>query len=210
MSTQRGNANRSRPQKYQNQTVFKNDLHDTSNKTKYINSIQVVHVCERCKQIIEWKIKYKKYKPLKAAAKCIKCEQKTIKHAYHNICIPCAIQYKVCPKCGNKSNIVKEEPGIEETNKLDIELQNLLKGLSERKRRTFIRYMNKNATSNKNKCIKENREEATNEEKEPKDNCIKKEILSKENLLLKLKSLMIKDDDNDLDIVNDTDSDLSI
>lgn len=144
MSTQRGNANRSRPQKYQNQTVFKNDLHDKSNKTKYINSIQVVHVCERCKQIIEWKIKYKKYKPLKAAAKCIKCEQKTIKYAYHNICIPCAIQYKVCPKCGNKNNIVKEEPGIEETNKLDIELQNLLKGLSERKRRTFIRYMNKN------------------------------------------------------------------
>lgn len=211
MSTQRGNTNRSRPQKYQNQTVFKNDLHDKSNKTKYINSIQIVHVCERCKQIIEWKIKYKKYKPLKAVAKCIKCEQKAIKHAYHNICIPCAIQYKVCPKCGNKSNIVKEEPDIqEETNKLDIELQNLLKGLSERKRRTFIRSMNKNATSNKNKCTKENKEEATNEEKQPKDNCIKKEILSKENLLLRLKSLMIEDDDNDLDIDNDTDSDSSM
>lgn len=66
------------------------------------------------------------------------------------------------------------------------------------------------ATSNKNKCIKENKEEATNEEKEPKDNYIKKEILSKENLLLKLKSLMIKDDDNDLDIDNDTDSDSSM
>lgn len=144
MSTQKGNSNRSRPQKYQNQIAFKNDLHDKSNKTKCINSIQVTHVCERCKKIIEWKIKYKKYKPLKTAAKCIKCEQKTIKHAYHNMCLTCATQYNVCPKCGNEGNIVNEEPNKAEIIKLDTQLQNLLKRLSERKRRTFMRYINCN------------------------------------------------------------------
>lgn len=142
MSVQRGNSNRSRPQKYQNKTAFKNDLHDKSNKTKCINSIEVAHVCEKCKKIIEWKIKYKKYKPLKAAAKCIKCQQKAVKHAYHNMCLSCAAEYKVCPKCGSKGDVVKAGPSKEEIAKLDVELQNLLKGLSERKRRTFIRYMN--------------------------------------------------------------------
>ncbi|XP_001122855.3 uncharacterized protein C9orf85 homolog [Apis mellifera] len=204
MSTQKGNSNRSRPQKYQNQIAFKNDLHDKSNKTKCINSIQVTNVCERCKKIIEWKIKYKKYKPLKTAAKCIKCEQKTIKHAYHNICLTCAAQYNVCPKCGNEDNIVKEEFNKTEIIKLDTQLQNLLKRLPERKRRTFMRYINSiNKEDKSNNTIK-NEEEDINKEKEKKNtnNCI-----SKEDLLLKLKSLIIKEDNDDFDINNKFDSD---
>lgn len=144
MSTQKGNTNRSRPQKHKNRTAFKNDLHDTSRKTKVINNIEVANVCERCKQVIEWKIKYKKYKPLKAPSKCIKCEQKSVKHAYHNMCLPCAKEFEVCPKCGEKSDIVEGTPSKEESVKLDRELQILLKELPERKRRTFIRYMNHN------------------------------------------------------------------
>lgn len=144
MSTQKGNSNRSRPQKYQNQTVFKNDLHDKSRKIKVINDLEVAGVCERCKKIIEWKIKYKKYKPLKAPSKCIKCEEKSVKHAYHNTCLPCAQRLKACPKCGNEGEIVEGKPTKEEAIKLDVELKALLKKLPERKRRTFIRYMNRN------------------------------------------------------------------
>lgn len=144
MSCQKGNANRSRPQKYKNQTAFKNDLHDTSHKTKFINNIEVANVCERCKKIIEWKIKYKKYKPLKAPAKCTKCEQKNVKHAYHIMCLSCAKNHQVCPKCGEKREIIEAKPSREESIKLDAELQTLLKKLPERKRRTFIRYMNRN------------------------------------------------------------------
>lgn len=143
MSTQKGNTQRSRPQKYQNNFAFKNSLHDTSKKTKTINSIQVSNVCERCKQIIEWKIKYKKYKPLKAAGKCNKCEQKTVKHAYHTMCGPCAKERKVCPKCEASAELVPHAPTKEEQYKLDLEMQKMLKTLPERKRRTFIRYMNK-------------------------------------------------------------------
>ena len=141
MSSQKGNVNRTRPQKHQNRFVFKNDLHDKSQKTKTINSIQVANVCERCKKIIEWKIKYKKFKPLKAPAKCTKCDQKCVKHAYHMICGPCAKKVDVCPKCGVNAALVEAQPTREEQLKLDEELQTMLKALPERKRRTFIRFM---------------------------------------------------------------------
>jgi hypothetical protein len=64
MSTQRGNASRTRAQKHKNKTAFKNTLHDTSRRTKEINEIEVKNCCSRCTEVIEWKIKYKKYKPL--------------------------------------------------------------------------------------------------------------------------------------------------
>lgn len=172
MSCQKGNTKRSRPQKYKNQTVFKNDLHDKSHKTKFINNIEVANVCERCKKIIEWKIKYKKYKPLKAPGKCTKCEEKTVRHAYHTMCLPCSKDHKVCPKCCEKREIIEAKPNKEEIMKLDAETQMFLKQLPERKRRTIIRSMNRNCnatnidskTSNdKNEDSEESDDEEENE-----------------------------------------------
>lgn len=100
MSSQKGNAARIRPQKHQNRFAFKNNLHDTNIRTKRVNSIQINHVCPRCKDILEWKIKYKKYKMLKAAKNCNKCHNKTVKEAYHTVCQPCAGTLAICPKCG--------------------------------------------------------------------------------------------------------------
>jgi len=68
MSSRKGDA-RKKGQKYQNSTAFKNNLHDTSRMTKLINSTDVVGVCARCKDAIEWRKKFKKYKPLKAPKK---------------------------------------------------------------------------------------------------------------------------------------------
>lgn len=214
MSCQKGNANRSRPQKYKNQTAFKNDLHDTSHKTKFINNIEVANVCERCKKIIEWKIKYKKYKPLKAPAKCTKCEQKTVKHAYHIMCLPCAKNHQVCPKCGEKREIIEAKPNKEESIKLDAELQTLLKKLPERKRRTFIRYMNRSCNSKKsnpgiNSDEKEDLEESDADEENGKST--EKSSLNKENILEELKALVIKegkDDDFNDDFSDDSENDL--
>ena len=64
MSSQKGNVKKQGPPKYQNVTAFKNTLHDTSAKTKMIANLDIAGVCSRCSDIIEWKIKYKKYKPL--------------------------------------------------------------------------------------------------------------------------------------------------
>lgn len=142
MSTSRGNINRKRAQKYQNRTAFKNDLHDTSQKTKLLNSLEVIGVCKRCKDIIEWKIKYKKYKPLSAPRKCVGCEQKTVKHAYYLLCIICATEKNACAKCCKPMEI---EMPLEEQDNLDQQqsIKAMLKALPERKRRTLIRHMNK-------------------------------------------------------------------
>lgn len=155
MSCQKGNVSRSRAPKFQNRTAFKNDLHDKTHKTKLINSIEVANVCERCKQKIEWKIKYKKYKPLKVPVKCTKCEQKVVKHAYHIMCLPCAKQREICPKCGISGKIIAPGPSKEEQMKLNAEFQALLKTLSERKRRKFLRDINQKGNNNllQKKCM---------------------------------------------------------
>lgn len=110
MSLQKGNVSRTRSQKHKNKTVFKNDLHDKSNQIKVINSLHVSDVCLRCKEIIEWKIKYKKYKPLKQPKTCVKCSQKTVKKAYHVMCTECGSKLGVCTKCCQKKDIVQAVP----------------------------------------------------------------------------------------------------
>ncbi|XP_064081639.1 uncharacterized protein C9orf85 homolog isoform X3 [Macrobrachium nipponense] len=79
MSSQRGNLNRSRGQKHQNATVFKNNKYDKSKRTKQINDLEVAEVCKRCQDVIAWKIKYKKYKLLSQPKTCTKCHLKKIK-----------------------------------------------------------------------------------------------------------------------------------
>ncbi|XP_077105167.1 uncharacterized protein C9orf85 homolog [Ranitomeya variabilis] len=106
MSSQRGNVQRSRPQKHRNVTVFKNDKYDSSSKTKKINCKQHDGVCQRCKDVLEWRVKFSKYKPLSQPRKCVKCLQKTVKEAYHIICQPCALQLELCAKCGKKEDLV--------------------------------------------------------------------------------------------------------
>ena len=64
MSSQRGNVKKSGPPKYQNKSAFRNNLHDKSKKTKALNDMDIVGCCKRCKDVLDWKIKYKKYKPL--------------------------------------------------------------------------------------------------------------------------------------------------
>ncbi|KAL3282235.1 hypothetical protein HHI36_005427 [Cryptolaemus montrouzieri] len=180
MSTQKGNSSRTRPQKHKNQTAFKNTLHDTSNRTKIINNLEVADVCSRCKEIIEWKIKYKKYKPLTQQKKCVSCEQRNIKQAYHVMCIGCGIKLGKCTKCCQEKEVVSVT-----VNKipfrLDREMRFKLKALPERRRRTFKRYMEK-----------KEKDELTNDE-------------LKEDLLNKLEALKVEDKDED----DDFDFDLS-
>nr|XP_048294658.1 uncharacterized protein C9orf85 homolog [Myodes glareolus] len=106
MSSQKGNVARSRPQKHQNTFTFKNDKFDKSVQTKKINAKLHDGVCQRCKEVLEWRVKYSKYKPLSKPKKCVKCLQKTVKDSYHIICRSCACELEVCAKCGKKEDIV--------------------------------------------------------------------------------------------------------
>ncbi|KAI7813584.1 hypothetical protein IRJ41_023198 [Triplophysa rosa] len=63
-------------------------------------------LCQHCKDVMEWKVKYNKYKPLTQPRKCVKCLQKTVKDAYYIICKPCALKLELCAKCGKKDEIV--------------------------------------------------------------------------------------------------------
>ncbi|XP_026795446.2 uncharacterized protein C9orf85 homolog [Pangasianodon hypophthalmus] len=119
MSSQKGAASRTRGQKYQNTTVFKNDKYGASPQVKKANAKVHDGVCQRCKDILEWKVKYSKYKSLTQPRKCVKCLQKTVKDAYHIMCRTCALQLQLCAKCGKSEEVVipldkKEEEEVEE------------------------------------------------------------------------------------------------
>eukprot|EP00593_Proboscia_inermis_P004282 CAMPEP_0171309698 /NCGR_PEP_ID=MMETSP0816-20121228/19889_1 /TAXON_ID=420281 /ORGANISM="Proboscia inermis, Strain CCAP1064/1" /LENGTH=218 /DNA_ID=CAMNT_0011793423 /DNA_START=75 /DNA_END=731 /DNA_ORIENTATION=- len=62
-----------------------------SKKTDKILGSANVGLCRRCTDKIEWRKKYRKYKPLSQPAVCNKCHKRTIKAAYHTICSKCAI-----------------------------------------------------------------------------------------------------------------------
>lgn len=121
MSSQKGNVSRSRGQKHHNVTAFKNDKYGASAQVKKAKSKVHDGLCQHCKDVLEWKVKYNKYKPLTQLRKCVKCLQKTVKDAYHIICKPCALKLELCAKCGKKEEIVlpldkkEEEEDVEDT-----------------------------------------------------------------------------------------------
>ncbi|XP_015672186.1 uncharacterized protein C9orf85 homolog [Protobothrops mucrosquamatus] len=105
MSSQRGNVSRTRAQRHRNAQAFRNDKYDSSAQRKKINAKLHEGLCQHCKEVLEWRIKFNKYKPLTQAKKCIKCLQKTVKDSYHIICKSCACELELCAKCGKKEDI---------------------------------------------------------------------------------------------------------
>ena len=174
MSLQRGNETKKRAQKHKNITPFINDKYDTSGKMKAINQLVVSNVCQRCKDCIEWKIKYKKYKPLTIPAKCKKCDQKRVKYAYHMICSECSVSLKICGKCGEAKRIVGEvEKSHTEMQKEESHLREELKYMKLREKRTLLRQIEKGhdvPSLSKSGNDKLDNEKNNNEEKENEEN----------------------------------------
>ncbi|XP_034266138.1 uncharacterized protein C9orf85 homolog [Pantherophis guttatus] len=105
MSSQRGNVSRTRAQRHQNAQGFRNDKYDSSAQRKKINAKHHEGLCQHCKEVLEWRVKFNKYKPLTQAKKCTKCLQKTVKDSYHIICKSCACELELCAKCGKREDI---------------------------------------------------------------------------------------------------------
>lgn len=214
MSTQRGNVSRTRVQKYKNRTVFKNDLHDKTPQQKRINSLHISEVCQHCKGVIEWKIKYKKYKPLTQPKTCTKCQQKKIRKAYHVLCRDCALEAKVCAKCLKSAEEVEIEPPQptpEEELKLKVEMERLIKSFPERKRRAFLRYMEKGKKEQEELEEKENGTgptEGGEEDGDPEEDKVKVKTRiphTRDELLQKIEQLKLKDENNGSDFDSDED-----
>ena len=85
------------PPAYQNSYAFH---HNKSSKlTKHITSLPIRFLCPACVAVIEWRKKYRKYKPLTVVKKCTACGEKKIKDAYHVICGDCVRATSKCGKC---------------------------------------------------------------------------------------------------------------
>ncbi|XP_063051557.1 uncharacterized protein C9orf85 homolog [Engraulis encrasicolus] len=106
MSSQKGNTSRTRAQKHKNTIAFKSDKYGATPLQKKLNEKVHDGVCQRCKEVLEWKVKYNKFKPLTQARKCVKCTQKSVKDAYHIMCKPCSLKLELCAKCGKKEEII--------------------------------------------------------------------------------------------------------
>ncbi|CAG8565786.1 8534_t:CDS:2 [Funneliformis mosseae] len=133
-------SNKKSGQRYQNTFAFQPNKN--SKKTKLINSLPINGLCHRCKEIVEWRKKYKKYKPLTTPKRCVSCNEKTVKEAYHILCNKCATDKKVCAKCQESVEIVSSN--IKSNKELLKEQQaqeKLLSSLPERKRRTYLRQL---------------------------------------------------------------------
>jgi len=56
-------------------------------------------VCPRCREKVQWRFQFNKYKPLTRPGNCQNCKQKTVTKAYRTFCDPCANKKKCCPAC---------------------------------------------------------------------------------------------------------------
>jgi hypothetical protein len=61
-------------------------------------------LCKRCLEQLQWKLKFGKYKPIREAKKCQKCEQLTVVKPYRFFCNKCADETVCCSKCGSKGD----------------------------------------------------------------------------------------------------------
>jgi len=91
---------------HQNKTAFQHN--PNSRLTARIAAIPNDGLCHRCHAIIEWRKKYRKYKPLTNPRKCNQCAQKTVRFAYHTLCAPCSGAKRVCAKCGESRELVEK------------------------------------------------------------------------------------------------------
>ena len=117
MSTTRKGDGVKKGQRYQNSWTYKPRLHET--KKSDPSTVQLAGLCPRCREIIEWKIKYDKYKALSAPRKwyacfpCLSaclltlfcssstlCGGRKVRLAYHHVCRKCSGEKELCGKCG--------------------------------------------------------------------------------------------------------------
>lgn len=95
----RSGDNTKKAQKYKNAFAFKHNKNSMT--TRKILSVPLDFLCERCLEKMEWRLSYRKYKPLTTPSKCNLCQEKNIYKAYRTICESCATKdnKKLCTKC---------------------------------------------------------------------------------------------------------------
>ncbi|KAI9014965.1 hypothetical protein BC832DRAFT_180347 [Gaertneriomyces semiglobifer] len=139
MSSAKGKAGQGKQrQRHQNSFAWKPNKKDTHAVKLATSPTQ--GLCQRCYDIVEWRKRMNKYKPLTQPKTCVDCQLKKITDAYHVLCRGCAEQKDVCAKCQESTEIVDSAPKTP-AQKLqeEQERQRLLDSMSERQRRSYLR-----------------------------------------------------------------------
>lgn len=84
-------------QKHQNKTAYKIQFDPLSQEIH--KKVSFRGLCKRCKDQLEWKIQYNKYKKMTEPAKCTYCHNKNVLRTYMRACEACSESLKTCPKC---------------------------------------------------------------------------------------------------------------
>jgi len=145
MSSQKGNVAKTKAPKYQNAFAFRHNK--KSLKTKKILSTPNEGLCAKCTEKIEWRKKYRKYKPLTTWKKCTHCQKKSINMAYHILCAECSKKLNVCAKCTEKKEIVSKIQTKEDKLAKESALREMLRSMPERERRTYYRKLERGEIS---------------------------------------------------------------
>lgn len=64
-----------------------------------IQKLMCEGICRRCKDKVQWRFRYDKYKPLKSVGSCQNCKSKAVTKAYRTLCDACGKKKGVCPSC---------------------------------------------------------------------------------------------------------------
>eukprot|EP00164_Ancoracysta_twista_P011278 GFYU01017338.1.p1 GENE.GFYU01017338.1~~GFYU01017338.1.p1 ORF type:complete len:194 (+),score=45.12 GFYU01017338.1:139-720(+) len=171
MSSQRGNVTRTRAQKNQNRDAFKHN--PKSKLSEKIKELPNVGLCGKCHEIVEWRKKYRRYKPLTQPKKCDKCHLKKVKHAYHLVCEDCVLSLLICAKCMEVKPLVSTDYSTpEDRARQQAEKDLELKFMKERERRRVMRQKLKDSEDRKQRrrdAGKDSDGESTEEEEDGMD-----------------------------------------
>eukprot|EP00941_MAST-03F_sp_MAST-3F-sp1_P000372 g372.t1 len=94
-----------RKPKHQNSFAFKHNKNSVKTARLIRIPNKTLHCCPSCTKQINWRVKFRKYKPLKQPRRCNECDGKGSKgvlSAYHTVCQKCAKKKKICAKCTTK------------------------------------------------------------------------------------------------------------
>jgi len=104
------------------------------------------HLCKRCFDKIEWKLKFGKYKKLTQPTRCNACQMKVVVKAYRTRCDKCCDASGLCSMCGEEKNIVpftdQEKADISQL-RVDQKVENNLKQFKECSKRKLLRLLSK-------------------------------------------------------------------
>ncbi|KAK9090909.1 hypothetical protein Sjap_024086 [Stephania japonica] len=130
------------PQKHKNRYAWKPNAGQKKNETEVGGKLkpysEITGVCPRCRDQIQWKRDYGKYKPLSEPSKCQKCSKRNVRQAYHNLCSGCAKEFNVCAKCSCRVDRIVGRDASEVEAEQET-LREAIMNARERERRTLLR-----------------------------------------------------------------------